>query len=137
MSNKKISYKDIANEDVNFIEEIIKEYKSFGDLHNPDFEDAEKIYKALENILAERKQDKKRIQELEKENKTLKGFTSEVFNSEEEKDITQVTNKSFKEFMNDYISKQKVKEIIKNETIDISGFECIALEDLQELLEGE
>ena len=35
------------------------------------------------------------------------------------------------------IPKQKVKELIKNETINISGFECIAVEDLQELLEGE
>ena len=33
------------------------------------------------------------------------------------------------------IPKQKVKELIKNETINISGFECIAVEDLEELLE--
>ena len=36
-----------------------------------------------------------------------------------------------------FIPKQKIKELIKNETINISGFECIAVEDLQELLEGE
>ena len=36
-----------------------------------------------------------------------------------------------------FIPKQKIKELIKNETINISGFECIALENLQELLEGE
>ena len=29
------------------------------------------------------------------------------------------------------IPKQKVKELIKNETINISGFECIAVEDLE------
>lgn len=34
------------------------------------------------------------------------------------------------------ITKQDIKDLIKNETIDISGFECIAVEDLQELLEG-
>ena len=31
---------------------MIKEYKTFGDLHNPDYEDTERIYKALENILS-------------------------------------------------------------------------------------
>ena len=76
--------------DIKFIEKMIKEYKTFGDLHNPDYEDTERIYKALENIL------------------------SAYRNS---------------------IPKQKVKELIKNETINISGFECIAVEDLKELLE--
>ena len=36
---------------------------------------------------------------------------------------------------NDFIPKQKVKKLIKNETINISGFECIAVEDIEELLE--
>ena len=31
------------------------------------------------------------------------------------------------------VPKQKVKELIKNETINISGFECIAVEDLEKL----
>lgn len=35
----------------------------------------------------------------------------------------------------DTIEKQKVKDLIKNETIDIFGFECIAVEDVEELLE--
>ena len=33
------------------------------------------------------------------------------------------------------IPTQKVKDLIINETINISGFECIAVEDLEELLE--
>ncbi len=33
------------------------------------------------------------------------------------------------------IPKQKVRDLIENETINISGFECIAVEDLEELLE--
>lgn len=36
---------------------------------------------------------------------------------------------------NKSIPKQKVKDVIKNETINISGFECIAVENLGELLE--
>ena len=74
--------------DIKFIEKMIKEYKTFGDLHNPDYEDTERIYKALENIL------------------------SAYRNS---------------------IPKQKVKDLIKDETINISGFECIAVEDLEKL----
>ena len=35
------------------------------------------------------------------------------------------------------ITKQDIKDLIENETIDISGFECIAVEDLQELLGEE
>lgn len=48
-------------EDIKFIEEMIKEYKTFGDLHNPDYEDTDRIYKALENVL-------ERIKELEEIN---------------------------------------------------------------------
>lgn len=32
-----------------------------------------------------------------------------------------------------YILKKKLRNIIANETIDISGFECISVEDLKEL----
>ena len=121
MSNKKISDKDIANEDVNFIEEMIKEYRAFGDLYNPDFEDAEKIYKALENILAEREQDKKRIQELKEENAILRkanNITKNIAKEVKIKDITQVMNKSFEEYMKDYIPKQKVKDKIEELKIE-------------------
>lgn len=37
----------------------------------------------------------------------------------------------------DYISKDKIKELLENETIDISGFRCIAVEDIENLLEGK
>ena len=35
------------------------------------------------------------------------------------------------------IPKQKVKDLIINETINISGFECIAVEDVKKLLEDK
>lgn len=35
----------------------------------------------------------------------------------------------------DSIPKQKIRDLIENETINISGFECIAVEDLKKLLE--
>lgn len=36
---------------ITFLKDMIKEYKTFGDLHNPEFEDTEKIYKVLETVL--------------------------------------------------------------------------------------
>ena len=38
---------------------------------------------------------------------------------------------------NNYIPVQKVKDLIKNETINISDFECIAVEDLEKLMEDK
>lgn len=75
-------------EDIKFIEEMIKEYKTFGDLHNPDFEDTDRIYKALENML-------KRIKELEEEN------------NKKQKYINMAS-----EVVENSILKQKVKEIL-------------------------
>lgn len=51
-------------EDIKVIDEMVKEYSTFGDLDNPDYEDTDRIYKAIENML-------KRIKELEEENKLL------------------------------------------------------------------
>lgn len=39
--------------------------------------------------------------------------------------------------MENSISKQSIIDLIENETISISGFECVAVEDIQELLGGE
>lgn len=69
-----------------------------------------------------------RVKELEEENK---------------KYIVQLTDEQYRNLV-DVIRKevkkefeQKVKELIKNETINISGFECIAVEDLEKLFKGE
>ena len=73
------------------------------------------------NLLEEREQKDKKIKELEEENKiyALNGdnVRLEIY------------------IKNNYIPVQKVKDLIKNETINISNFECIAVEDLEELLE--
>lgn len=68
----------------------------------------------------------KQIQELEKENTKYKNS----FNQQVEilKDTTKKLNES--------IPKQAIIDLIKNETIDISGFECIAVEDLEEIIGG-
>ncbi len=35
------------------------------------------------------------------------------------------------------IPKKKIEDLIENKSIDISGFECIAVEDIQKLLEDK
>lgn len=104
-------------EDIKFIEEMIKEYKTFGDLHNPDFEDTDRIYKALENML-------KRIKELEQKNEHLKYLYDDCCKC-----------------LLDTIEKQKVKDKIEDlrhnsklgfeETLE----ETFKIEVLEELLE--
>ena len=79
-------------EDIKFIEEMIKEYKIFGDLDNPDYEDTDRIYKALENML-------KRIKELEEENRIFK-------------DSNVLVNRYFK-LKDNSIPVQKVKDKIE------------------------
>ena len=78
-------------EDIKFIEEMIKEYKTFGDLHNLDYEDTDRIYKALENML-------KRIKELE--NKYIIHLTDEQYRK-----LVDTIRKEEKEKL-----KQKIKD---------------------------
>ena len=157
MSNK-TSYKDVAN-----IEDDVKIVKEFIDYVQGVIDDMEyerpvdvtvyqKDLTSMKHILAEREQmlkerdvandsviahkfavmqqqineKDKRIQEMEKENTKYKNS----FNQQVE--ILKDTIKK----LNESIPKQVVIDLIANETIDISGFECIAVEDLQELLEG-
>lgn len=102
--------------DMNNIEDI-KILKQF----NPGDEYTGKIKKAIENILEEREQDKKRIKELEEIDTANRKVIVEQ--------CDYIQNKN--------IPVQKVKDLIENETINISGFECIAVEDLEELLEED
>ena len=205
MSNK-TSDKNVAN-----IEELIQEYKTYNDLDG--IQDLNIYINALEELLAEREQKDKRIQELEEENKKLKAqhvSTRNEATNEEKAELYDAIDKTLDTFLekekpiwqqkmktdkmsleealnvvdsmyqdrykiireNDTIyvdrlkdvkftnlefasvillrevqslqsklkksiTKQDIKDLIENETIDISGFECIAVEDLQELLGGE
>lgn len=90
-------------------------------------EDAlEEVQDALQNILAEREQKDKRIQELEEQVKTLdEAYTGVIKESKKWFDIAHNS-----------IPTQVVIDLIKNETIDISGFECIAVEDLEKIIGG-
>lgn len=109
-------------EDINILKNAIKcNEKQFEEIGtNIILQEDEQ--EAIENILSKLEADKKRIKELEEKNKTLKNFTESIFNG----DVTK-----------DFIPVQKVKDLIKNETINISGFECIAVEDIEELMEDK
>lgn len=83
-----------------------------------------------------------RIQKLEEEKKVMceeycpkTVRIKELETKLEFKKWGDLDNTQFEEYMNQFIPKQKVEDLIKNETINISGFECIAVEDLEELLE--
>lgn len=76
---------------------------------------------AIKNILAEREQKDKRIQELEEEKAMLKR-ASNIAKEVNIEDVTDVINKSCKEFMSNYIPKQAVIDKIKE--LDIAILEC-------------
>lgn len=106
--------------DIKFIDEMVKEYNTFGDLDNTDYEDTDRIYKAIENIL-------KRIQELEQENRIQRRQINSAFDR-------------------GWILKQKVKEKIKeakyNKKVGNTAYEYteedvwdIVKDELEKLLE--
>lgn len=65
-----------------------------------------------------------RIQELKKENTTLRkanNITKNLTREEKMEDITQVMNKSYKEFMKNFIPVQKVKDVLQNNRNELFG----------------
>lgn len=96
MSNK-TSDKEVASlEDIKVIQHIISFYKDLDVIHSND---KCKEIAALEHILAEQKQDKTRIQELEAKL--------------EFKQWGDLDNIQFEGYMNQFVSKQKVKDKIE------------------------
>lgn len=124
------------NEDLKILKTIVKichNYLQKGE--EIDFVINERHLQAIENVLEERNSDKKQLKEIlnknlelskkikkiKVENKTLKEFTSEVFNAE---DISKK-----------YIQKKKIKEILdKAEVMDYYTLPDV-IDDLTKLLE--
>lgn len=86
---------------------------------------------ALRNALAERKQDKKKIKELEEQNEILKNFTSAIFNDNIEK-----------EFITVHKVKEKIEEAKYNKKVGNTAYEYteedvwdIVKDELEKLLE--
>ena len=91
----------------------------YGNRVNLNVSGLKEIQQDLKYLLAEREQKDKRIKELEEESR--------------KKSIELIC---YQEELENSIPIRVITDLIENETIDISGFECIAVEDLQELLEG-
>lgn len=89
------------------IEKDIEKLESIVKVHNDFLKGvkketiSEREIKALENVLAERKQDKERIKELEAKL--------------EFKKWGDLDNTQFEEYINEFISKQKIKDYLKEE----------------------
>ena len=124
------------NEDLKILKTIVKIYHNYLQKGEEiDFAINERHLQAIENVLEECNSDKKQLKEIlnknlelskkikkiKVENKTLKEFTSEVFNAE---DISKK-----------YIQKKKIKEILdKAEVMDYYTLPDV-IDDLTKLLE--
>lgn len=103
-------------EELNNLKEIEKSHQEENGKLIVEFE---KVYEDNLTLVDELKLQKEKNKELETDNIDLK---------EKNRLIAENLSRS-------YISKDKIKELLENETIDISGFRCIAVEDIEELLE--
>lgn len=96
---------------IEILELFIKSIRS--DLHD-DSEDNQETANAIENLIQENKELKEKVKGMyDKSNKLI-----------------EVTNL----YLNS-VPRSKIINLLENEVIDISGFECIPARDLQELLE--
>lgn len=120
----------MTKEDIENIKELIQGAKEYGQF------EGNKYFKSIENLLAERKQDKEKIKELEAKL--------------EFKEYGDLDNLKFEEYMNEFISKEKIKNKIneylkfdkKHKTYTKDGRENFTLEyfkakTLKELLEDK
>lgn len=122
----KTSDKDVAN-----IEIVIEDCREHLKLYGEAFITANELDR-IEYILSDYTRQKQINEEHQKINGELRERVKEL---EEENTLQRRQLNSA--FDNGYIHTDKIRKLIASETINISGFECIALEDLQELLGGE
>lgn len=131
MSNK-TSDKNVANvtkKDIDILNALIYVYEARLPNYN-ELMDSE--VSAIKNILS----DYTRQKQINEEHKKINGELRERVKELEEENTLQRRQLN-SAFDNGYIHTDKIRKLIASETINISGFECIALEDLQELLGGE
>lgn len=96
--------------------EILEEFIPLLEDGYVDNRDCTKEIQAIENLIQENKELKEKVKGMyDKSNKLI-----------------EVTNL----YLNS-VPRSKIKNLLENEVIDISGFECIPARDLQELLKGE
>lgn len=129
-------YEDKSDKNVANIEIVIKDCREHLKLYGEAFITANELDR-IEHILTEREQDKKRIQELEAENRIFK-------------DSNVLVNRYFK-LKDNSIPKQKVADVLQNNRNELFGMTYLSREQYrpyemqierinkieQELLEGE
>lgn len=90
-------------EDTKLIEAMIKEYKTFGDLHNPDFENTNRIYEAIENIIDR--------------NRYLETKAAAEINNE----INNIKVEIFKSYIPISLIEEELKKLDKKEKQELKG----------------
>lgn len=111
--------------ELNNLKEIEKTHQEENGKLRVEFE---KVYEDNLTLAHELEQEKEKNKELEKHQRQY--LDGEL--------ITAKQGKFFEKMIKEnYISKDKIMEILENEIIDISGFRCIAVEDIENLLEGK
>ena len=94
-------------EDINYLDSMVKEYKQFGNLYNEDYEDEDRIYQAIEHILSDYKRALKENKDLKATNKDLQKSVDMIY-----ADYQDIGNKAF-EYSEKIEQLQKENEYLK------------------------
>lgn len=113
-------------EDINYLDSMVKEYKQFGNLYNEDYEDEDRIYQALEHILSNYKRVQKELEELKEYYEEQNEVNAKFIPVQKVKDKMEELDKLLEKDLQDEI------KINTNRFIIIQ--QCKVC--LQELLEG-
>lgn len=138
---------------MDFRKNVMKDYEKDNCLTGFYYELKEEVatYETILNLIENQQKELDNIKEIEKSHKEENGKLRVELEQQKEKNkeveehqrqyldgelITAKQGKFFEKMIKEnYIRKDKIKELLENEIIDISGFRCIAVEDIQNLLE--
>lgn len=93
------------------------------------------------NLIENQQKELNTLKEIEQQHKTDNGLLRQELDMQIEHikelkaTLKQTQDSWFEDTQKLEQEKDKIKELLENETIDISGFRCIAVEDIEELLE--
>ena len=139
-----VNKESINEKEIRALEHLLSDYKNMKFNYENLIHDISLIAESLdmqedstiEEIALRISEEMYNKQQINEEHKRINGELRERVKELEEENTLQRRQLN-SAFDNGYIHTDKIRKLIASETINISGFECIALEDLQELLEGE
>lgn len=128
--------------------EMLKKYEMYNDQLDVQSHYRNGDIKIILNLIEKQQKELDNIKEIEKSHKEENGKLREeiirldnVLKAKKQEiaylKIQIPSDRIFYFSDKDYISKDKIKELLENEIIDISGFRCIAVEDIENLLEDK